>query len=396
VNVNFSVLLLTNFIICGTINITGICLNKKSKGKITMKRTLSLLVVVVMLVSMFSFMTTGVSANVLKSTYEDAKDGDLLYEVKFGETSGVYTPTQFNAQTAGDTDAGAVTITDNGRTLAFYKPSLQSNASYYGGAIEGLKWTADTVYTITMKLSLPPNRGGVYFNFPTGDKKTELTGTTGVNDNTYNSVMYGIYGRFDSSGDLGAMKSGGKVAGDFRFDTAGYKEFEQIIVEEGTFLDVTFLIEGYSYAVFVEGGFLDVIQVPEADVKDIADDLGFSVYLWHIKENTPMIVKDVNIYKGNTITSKATYPDYAKNYKYYVAPVTTTGEPTTPAETTTKKEETPTTPAETTTAANTTAKNDVTTAAPKKDGGCGSAVTSGLALIALVSLAGVTVAKKRK
>jgi len=359
-----------------------------------MKRTLSLFVVVVMLVSMFSFMTTGVSANILKSTYDDAKDGDLLYEVKFGQTAGVYTPTQFNAQTAGDTNEGAVTITDNGRTLAYYKPSLESNASYYGGAIEGLKIAPDKSYTITMKLSLPPNRGGVYFNFPTGDKKTELTGTSGTgNDNTYNSVMYGIYGRFDFSGDLGAMKSGSRIAGDFRFDTSGYKEFEQIIVDEGTFLDVVFFIEGYSYAVFVEGVFLDVIQIPEADIKDVCDDLGFSVYLWHIRENTPMIVKDVNIYKGNTITSKATYPSYAKNYKYYIPGETTTATPTTPKVTT--KAPDVTTPAPTTPDVTTKAP-EVTTAPVENKGGCGSAVASGLALVALVSLAGVAVAKKRK
>jgi len=365
------------------------------KGKQTMKRTLSLLVVVVMLASMFSFMTTGVSANVLKATYEDAKDGDLLYEVKFGQTSGVYMPTQFNAQQEGDTAEGAVTITDDGRTLSYYKPSLASKTSFYGGAIEGLTWGGDKVYTMTMKLSLPPNRGGVYFNYPSAAKQEELKGT-GAHDNTWHSVLYGIYGRFTPEGDLGSMIGGGKVAGRFRFDTSAYKEFDCIIVEEGKFLDVAFLIEGYSYAVFVDGVFLDVIDLTEEIVKGNCDNIGFSVYLYHIKENTPMIVKDVNLYKGDTISSKATYPEYAKTYEHYVAPVTTTGDPTTPAETTTKKEETPTTPAETTTVADTTPKANVTTAAPKKEGGCGSAVTSGLALIALASLAGVTVAKKRK
>ena len=41
------------------------------------------------------------------------------------------------------------------------------------------------------------------------------------------------------------------------------------------------------YAVFVEGKFLDVIDV--SAVKGVADDLGFSVYLYHIRENTPMV-----------------------------------------------------------------------------------------------------------
>ena len=218
-----------------------------------MKRTISILVVLVMLASMCTFMMTGVSANILKATYEDAKDGDLLYEVKFGETSGVYVPTQFNALQEGDTGEGAVTITDNGRTLAYYKPSLQSKTSFYGGQIEGLTWGEGKAYTITMKLALPKNRGGVYFNFPSEAKKAELTGDA-PNNSTYNTVLYGFYGRFTPEGDMGSMIGGGKVEGRYRFDppTGGsYKEFDQILVEEGTFLDVKFLIEDYTYAIFV-------------------------------------------------------------------------------------------------------------------------------------------------
>ena len=369
-----------------------------SERKKTMKRTLSILVVLVMLVSMFSFMTTGVSANVLKSTYEDAKDGDLLYEVKFGQTTGAYTPTLFKASIAEDAvPETAVTIKDDGRTLDFYKPSLTSGTFWYGGKIDGLTWGGDKVYTITFKMSLPPNRGGAYFNWPTEAKQAELTGTAGTGlDNNYASVLYGIYGRFTAEGDLGAMKSGGRVAGRYRWDTAGYKEFDPIIVEDGTLLDVAYLIEGNSYAVFINGVFCDVVDIPETDVKDVADNLGFSVYLYHIKENTPMTVKDVNVYKGDIISSKATYPTYAKTYEHYIEPETTTAAPTTPKETTKAPDTTPT-PAVTTKApAATTKAPAATTAAPKSEGGCGSAVASGLALIALVSLAGVVVAKKQK
>ena len=364
-----------------------------------MKKTLSLMIVVVMLVSMFSFMTTGVSANILKSTYEDAKDGDLLYEVKFGQTSGAYTSQVIHAGLAADNTDAAVTISDDGRTLAFYKPSLTSKSFWYGGKIDGLTWGGDKVYTITMKLSLPNNRGGVYFNYPTAAKEAELAkDPTEVGQvlNTPYSVMYGIYGRFTPEADLGGMLGGGKVAGRFKFDTSNYKEFDCLFVEAGTFLDVTFLIEGYSYAIFVNNNFLDVVDLSEETVKDVCDLLGFNVYLYHIKEDTPMIVKDVNVYKGDTVSANAIYPTYASAYEHYVEAETTTKEATTPAATT--KAPATTTPAETTTAAapaDTTKAPATTTAAPEKSG-CGSAVTGGLALIAFVSLAGVTVAKKRK
>jgi len=363
-----------------------------------MKRTLSLFVVVVMLVSMFSFMTTGVSANILKSTYEDAKDGDLLYEVKFGQTTGAYTPEIFKASKEGDAVLDkAVVVSDNGRTLAFHKPGIESGTFWYGGKIDGLTWGGDKVYTITMELSLPAKRGGVYFNFPTDTHKETLKGTSGTNlDNNYASVMYGLYGRFDGSGDMGSMISGGKIAGRYRFDTSSYKEFESIIVETGTFLEVTYLVEGYTYAIFVNGNFLDIIDLTEEAVKGISDQLGFSVYLYHFDENVPMIVKNVNVYKGDIIASKATYPAYASSYPKYIPAATTTAAPTTPKVTTKAPDKT--TPVVTTTAApdTTTKASDVTTAPVENKGGCGSAVASGLALVALVSLAGVAVAKKRK
>ena len=248
-----------------------------------MKKVVSLFVVIVMLASMCTFMMTGVSANVLKSTYEDAKDGDLLYEVKFGQTSGVYVPELFRASIEGDLDASkSVTITDNGRTLSFYKPSLTSGTFFYGGKIEGLTWDADKVYTMTMKVTLPENRGGVYFSYPSDANKAALMEGKTVADNNLHSCLYGVYGRFMELGDLGAMKGGGRIEGRFRFDTSGYKEFDTIIVPTGTFVDVTFLIEGYSYAVFVDGLFLDVIDLAEADIKDLSDNIGFSAYLYHI------------------------------------------------------------------------------------------------------------------
>ena len=356
-----------------------------------MKRTLSILVVLVMLVSMFSFMTTGVSANVLKSTYEDAKDGDLLYEVKFGQSTGAYQPKIFRALETDNVD-GAVVVSDDGRTLSFTKTDATGAQMWYGGEIAGLTWGGDKVYTMTMEVMLPAKRGGVHFNFPTAAKQEELKGT-GTTDNNWASVMYGIYGRFDPSGDLGTMKTGSRIAGRFRCDTAGYKEFEPIIVEEGTFLNVTYLIEGYSYALFINGVFCEVVDLAEADVKDVSDNLGFSVYLYWA---TTLSVKNVNVYKGDTVSAKATYPSYAKSYEHYVEADTTTAEPTTPEETTKAPDTTPT-PAVTTKApAATTKAPAATTEAPKSEGGCGSAVASGLALIALVSLAGVVVAKKQK
>ena len=112
-----------------------------------------------------------------------------------------------------------------------------------------------------------------------------------------------------------------------------------------------------------------------------------------------MIVKNVNIYKGISVAlDGAKFPKYAKTYEHYVEdPTDTTPTVTTPTVTTPADDPVVTTPADTTTASKpTTTKPAVTTAAPKQEGGCGGAVAGGFAVIALVSLAGVAVSKKRK
>jgi len=363
-----------------------------------MKRILSLLLLSVTLLSMFVSMTTTASANALISTYENAKNGDLLYELKFGQSAGAYIPSVFRA-TAADDVSGAITVTDNGRTLTFKKTDSQTSMLWYGGKIDGLTWGGDKVYTMTMKVNLPSKRAGVYFNFPNDAKLASLSGGN-KEQCTYSSVLYGVYGKFDNSGDMGAVIGGSRINGNFKFSTFAYQKLDEITVAPGTFLELTYLIEGYSYAVFINGVFIDVIELSEGVVRNNCDNLGFSTYLFW---QETMTVKDVNIYKGDTVSAKATYPEYAKEYKHYRDANSTTETPTTPAETT---------PAETTTApAETTTKSDLTTTSPNQittapdvtttipienKGGCSSAVTSGVALIALASLAGVTVAKKRK
>ena len=199
-----------------------------------MRKIVSLTTVAVMLVSIFSFMITGASANTLSSSYKDAKDGELLYELKFGETTGVYVPEMFRAGIEGDlVPEKALDISADGRTIAFHKPGLTSGGFFYGGKIEGLTWGDDKAYTITMKLSLPNKRGGVYFNFPSETKQNELKGT-GPSDNSFSSVMYGIYGRFNQSADLGAMLGPSRKEGRFMFQdkNGSYRQFDYITVKD--------------------------------------------------------------------------------------------------------------------------------------------------------------------
>ena len=348
-----------------------------------MKKFISLITVALMLSLLVSTMLTPASAADLKSVYANAKDGDLLYELKFDGSDGIYTPSLFYAKNEGDNVPEAVAISDNGRTLAFTKPSGESNASWFGGRINGLSMANGEKYTITMKACLPEKRAGVYCNFPTEIKEVEVAGSI-------QNYLYGIYGGFGIQGNLRATKSGSRIAGTYKFNASSDSTTTPMITAE-QFVDLTFLIEDNSYAVFVNNTFIDVVSYP-ADAKGAFDDLGFSVYLYHIDLNAPMIIKDVNVYKGDTVSATATYERYAKDYKHYKAPETTQKPETTKAPDTTAA---PVTNApEATTQAPTTNKPAETkdnTAAQK---GCGGMVAGGLTVVAMIAIAAITMRRK--
>ena len=336
-----------------------------------------------MLSLIVSTILTPASAADLKSVYESAKDGDLLYELKFDGSDGIYTPTVLRADLEGDNVPEAVKIDDNGRTLTFTKPSGESKAFWFGGRINGLSMGEGKTYTITMKAHLPEKRGGIYCNFPTEVKEVEVAGSIPSN-------LYGIYGHFGISGNIGAMKSGSRVNGYYKFDTTGYKTTTPMITAD-EFTEVTFLIEDYTYAVFIGGVFVDLVDFQE-DVKGAFDDIGFSVYLYHIDLTAPMIVKDVNVYKGDTVSANATYERYAKDYKYYKAPVTTAKPETSKAPETTTA---PVTNAPAvTTQAPTTNKPAETKDNATTEKGCGGMVAGGVAIVAMISIAAITLKKK--
>lgn len=349
-----------------------------------MKKFVSLITVALMLSLLVSAMLTPASAADLKSVYDNAKNGDLLYELKFDGTDGIYTPSILLAELEGDNVPEATLISDNGRTLTFTKPSGESKALWFGGRVNGLTMTNGETYTITMKVTLPEKRAGVYINFPNELKEVEVTGSIPSN-------LYGVYGRFSLQGDMGAMRKGSRIAGTYKFDTSGYKSTTPMITYE-EFSELTFLIENNSYAVFINNTFIDVVPFPE-DVKGAFDEIGFSVYLYHIDLTAPMVVKDVNIYKGDTVSANATYERYAKDYVHYVAPVTTAKPVTTAAPVTTTAPETTSAPD-----VDTTKGSDVTnspeTKEPASNKGCGGMVAGGAVVIAMISLAAIVIKKK--
>ena len=393
------------------------------KGEETMKKALSLALTLVILVSVLCFIPVEASSNTLISTYEDAKDGDLLYELKFGETTGVYTSKMFHSSDRQDLNPDEiVSVLDGGRTLALYKPSLDDGSLWYGDNIDGLTLGDGKVYTITMELMLPDRRGGVYFNFPTAEKLEELEKKYPTKPPQEHMVqvptpqfeypyshMYGIYGRFSEYGDLSAKRGIKRINGKYKFNENGNAEYDPIIVEEGTFRKVALLVSETSCHVYIgpngpSCGSYTYIDSFDLNIENGYNDLGFTVEMYFVEENKPVIVKNVNIYKGNGyIIGKYHAPSYAEYMWSDCLICRNKSQNTTVPVTTTKPVVTTPTPTVTTSAAETTTVTpettvspETTTAPPDNKNGCASAVTSGLALIALVSLACVITAKKRR
>jgi len=383
------------------------------KGEETMKKALSLALTFVILASVFGFVPTEASSNTLISTYEDAKDGDLLYEVKFGETTGVYTSKMFHSSDRQDLNPDEiVSILDGGRTLALHKASTQDMSLWYGDNIDGLTLGDGKVYTIAMEILLPDHRGGVYVNFPTAEKLEALDKDPMQTNNRYHSNLYGVYGRFGGNGDLGAKKGIKRIAGKYKFNESSYAEFEPIIIASGTFRNLALVIYDRTCLVFIgpyssscdSYQFIDSFDFDYSFVTDGYNDLGFTVNMNFGKENEPIIVKNVNIYKGDDyITGKYHVPSYAKYMRSDCLICRNKSQNTTVPVTTTKPVVTTPTPTVTTSAAETTTVTpettvspETTTAPPDNKNGCSSAVTSGVALIALASLAGVAAIRKRK
>ena len=89
-----------------------------------MKKVLSLILTLTLLVSMVCIGTIGASANDLSKTYDAAADGDLLYEAKFGETSGVYQPYIFGAGKEEHAKNLVVTPSADGTEVSFVRQSI--------------------------------------------------------------------------------------------------------------------------------------------------------------------------------------------------------------------------------------------------------------------------------
>lgn len=157
-----------------------------------MKRLLSVLICALLLVSVFCVSAS--ADNTLTKSYDEAKDGELLYDVVFNAQDGVYVPGVISS--VADSEASTVDISADGKTVKLTHAEAKKGRFWWGGAIEGLTLGEGKSYTLTGKVRISGVNAGVYFN----------------NAGTVYDNLYGFYGGRES-GDMTLAKGGGKTTG---------------------------------------------------------------------------------------------------------------------------------------------------------------------------------------
>lgn len=252
-----------------------------------MKKTLSLLLALVMVLGMVTVFAGAAAPN-----YDSAADGAVLYEVNFNGDEN-YKPFNFR-NGAAKMAATTIEVQDGGKTLVATAPSDAGSAYFWGGKINGLKIGGGRKYTITFKASFPEKNAGVYFNI------ADLANSEGYDptkDLTYNG-LYGLYGTIKAAKCMAlSYAAGSKLNGLRKVAQSGdYTLLPDGVANDADgFVDVTIKVNDDYYGVWFNGKLYDEQYIPQSAM-ELCPELGFSIYLYNA--NVKFTVKDVVIKKG--------------------------------------------------------------------------------------------------
>ena len=293
-----------------------------------MKKILSIVLALTMLCAMLIPMTisaSAASANTLIKSYADAKDGDKLIDLLFGQKSGAYQPHMFG--TTGHDDAcyntanPHVDVTKGGATMTMVNDDLDAEGDQcgnlqYGGKIDGLKAgkaadgsTYKYTYAFQAKFQAENSENkhsGFYFCLNenvatyTDELGRTITNIPGREDG--HTGAYGWWGH--------PLKSDGKT--EMRYHvilrdgstiknlTSSLTEDFKNAVKQGieNWYDIVIEIDGYKMNISFNGtwlGWWDFTDVATT-VNGDSTDLAFIARLFN--EDMTLGVRNVSIYKG--------------------------------------------------------------------------------------------------
>ncbi len=269
-----------------------------------MKKILSALLSLTMILALCAAMGIGASA----ADYASAKDGDVLYTVNF-KGDDVYSPSTFSC-IEGDDVVSAVVSDDGSSATITYSGTAKAGRAFWGGIVKGFSYGEGKKYTISMKMAtaytdtngkLASGNAGVFINMPHNLEPKYVL------DLGYKSLV-GYYGcpniRHVMSWGAGGKSVGTILSGDAYITDAKYLS----TVDAEGFVDLAFVVDGANVKVFINNVYLDEYDAFNTGMLANASTLGISTYLYN--PNAAVTLKDVVIYKGNTIVTNPTYPDY--------------------------------------------------------------------------------------
>ncbi len=252
------------------------------------------------------------------AAYEKAGLGAKLTDINFKNGTD-YAPDMFNC--AGTKPI--ITVSDDGKQIDFDKPTDASmtdagqGATWWGGAIGSLEYTADTVYTFTYKVKTNELRGGIFFNLDETNMSKNL------------AQLYNFYGNLNGSADSDMVVciSGTKLTGHETVKTTSYTKFanleKNIAFDADGYADMAVTVDGYSWSLYYKdaAGEWVLFETYHGTAAEFASapQVACGVYLYH--DMCTLGIKDASLYKG-TLTDVANY----------VPPVETEPEQTKPAD----------------------------------------------------------------
>lgn len=104
-----------------------------------MKKILSVFICIMMLASVLCM-------SAFAADYDTAADGDVLYDVKFNETTGFVPVTLID-----DKGGHAVEVSEDGKTLKLSYNDVTKGKWYWGGAFEGFEIGEGKTYTLPVR-----------------------------------------------------------------------------------------------------------------------------------------------------------------------------------------------------------------------------------------------------
>jgi LPXTG-motif cell wall-anchored protein len=301
------------------------------KGNIKMKKILSIVLALTMLCAMLIPMTisaSAASANTLIKSYADAKDGDKLIDLLFGQKSGAYQPHMFgNGEASAHDDAcyntanPHVDVTKDGSTFTMVNDDLDAEGDQcgnlqYGGKINGLKAGKDAngntykyTYAFQAKFQAEDSankHSGFYFCLNSAvETYTDALGRTITNIPGRDDGHTGAYGWWGHP-----LKSDGKTEMRYHVilrDGSTIKNLTSSLTEDfknavkagiEDWYDIVIEIDGYKMNISFNGtwlGWWDFTDVATT-VNGDSTDLAFVARLFN--EDMTLGVRNVSIYKG--------------------------------------------------------------------------------------------------